>query len=134
MHQMLLANAEEVLQDLKLPYRVVNVCTGDIGNGQYFKNDIECWMPSRQSYGETHSCSTFHEFQARRLKMRYKTQSGEKKFCHTLNNTCIASPRILIPILEVYQQQDGTVVIPEVLRPFMQGKEVIEPKELEVKG
>jgi seryl-tRNA synthetase len=128
MHQMLLANAEEVLQDLKLPYRVVNVCTGDIGNGQYFKNDIECWMPSRDSYGETHSCSTFHEFQARRLKIRYKTADGQKKFCHTLNNTCIASPRILIPILEIYQQQDGSVVIPEVLRPLMQGKEVIEAK------
>lgn len=128
MHEMLLANAEEVLQDLNLHYRVVNNCTGDLGQGQLFKNDIETWMPSRDSYGETHSCSTFHEFQARRLKIRYKDSSGQKNFCHTLNNTCMASPRILIPILECNQQEDGSVIIPEVLRPFMGGKEMIEPK------
>lgn len=128
LHQMILSNAEEVLQDLLLPYRVVDVCTGDMGMGQVYKNDIETWMPSRKSYGETHSCSTFHEFQARRLKLRYKTASGEKKFCHTLNNTCIASPRILIPLLELYQKKDGSVEIPKVLRPFMMGKEIIEPK------
>jgi len=125
MHEMLLKNAEEVLQDLKLPYRVVAVCTGDMGQGQYYKNDIETWMPSRDSYGETHSCSTFHEFQSRRLNMRYKDKDGKIHFCHTLNNTCIASPRILIPILEIYQQKDGTVKIPEVLRPYMGGKTVI---------
>lgn len=128
LHDMILSNAEEVLQDLKLPYRVVDVCTGDIGQGQVYKNDIETWMPSRGSYGETHSCSTFHEFQSRRLKLRYKDREGNKQFCHTLNNTCIASPRILIPLLEVYQQKDGSVVIPEVLRPYMLGKEVITPK------
>lgn len=133
MHQELLTNAEEVLQALKLPYRVVDVCTGDMGRGQVFKNDIETWMPSRNGYGETHSCSTFHDFQARRLNVKYETrstgsgqaQAKKKEFVHTLNNTCIASPRILIPILEIYQQKDGTVNIPEVLRPYMGGQEVI---------
>ncbi len=130
LHQMILQNAEDVLQDLKLPYRVVNVCTGDIGQGQYFKNDIETWMPSRESYGETHSCSTFHEFQARRLNLRYKDENGKTRFCHTLNNTCVASPRILIPLLEIYQNADGSITIPEVLRPYMAGQEKIEPKAL----
>ncbi len=123
LHQMILGNAEEVLQDLCLPYRIVDVCTGDMGQGQYYKNDIETWMPSRKNYGETHSCSTFHDFQARRLNLRYRDNDGNIHFCHTLNNTCIASPRILIPLLEIYQQKDGSVVIPEVLRAYMMGKE-----------
>ncbi|OGJ41787.1 serine--tRNA ligase [Candidatus Peregrinibacteria bacterium RIFCSPLOWO2_01_FULL_48_20] len=125
-HEMLLKNAEEVLQDLKLPYRVVAVCGGDMGLGQYYKNDIETWMPSRKSYGETHSCSTFLDFQSRRLNIRYKDKDGKTQFVHTLNNTCIASPRILIPILEIYQNADGTVTVPEVLRPYMSGKARIE--------
>ncbi|MDP3975443.1 MAG: serine--tRNA ligase [bacterium] len=129
MHQMILGNAEEVLQDLQLPYRVVDVCSGDMGQGQIYKNDIETWMPSRKGYGETHSCSTFHEFQARRLNLKYKAADGKKHFCHTLNNTCIASPRILIPLLEVYQQKDGSVVIPLVLRPYMNGRETIQVKK-----
>lgn len=128
MHELLLKNAEELLQDLKLHYRVVAVCTGDMGQGQYYKNDIETWMPSRDSYGETHSCSTFHEFQSRRLNMRYRDQEGKTQFCHTLNNTCVASPRILIPILECYQQKDGSIRIPDVLRPYMGGLETIDPR------
>jgi len=126
LHELLLKNAEEVLQDLKLPYRVVAVCGGDIGQGQYYKNDIETWMPSRESYGETHSCSTFLDFQSRRLNIKYKDADGKKKFVHTLNNTCIASPRILIPILEHYQNEDGSIDIPEVLQPYMGGKMKIE--------
>lgn len=121
MHALILENAEEILKLLQLPYRVVATCTGDMGQGQYYKNDIETWMPSRGKYGETHSCSTFLDFQARRLNIRYKTVSGEKKFCHTLNNTCIASPRILIPLLEIYQNADGSVSIPTVLVPYMNG-------------
>ncbi|MFT7184199.1 MAG: seryl-tRNA synthetase [Oceanicoccus sp.] len=128
LHEFLLKNAEEVLQDLKLPYRVVAVCGGDIGQGQYYKNDIETWMPSRESYGETHSCSTFLDFQSRRLNIKYKAADGTKKFVHTLNNTCIASPRILIPILEHYQNEDGSVTVPEVLQPYMGGKTKIEKK------
>ena len=127
-HQEILANSEAVLQAMNLPYRVVNVCTGDLGRGQVQKFDIETWMPSRNSYGETHSASRFYEFQARRLNLRYKT-SGKNVFCHTLNNTVIASPRVLIPILELYQNADGTVTIPDVLRPYMGGKERIEPKK-----
>ena len=122
-HHEILANAEAVLQGLKLPYRVVNVCSGDLGRGQVQKFDLETWMPSRNSYGETHSASRFHEFQARRMNLRYKTADGKRNlFCHTLNNTVIASPRILIPIIELYQNADGTVTIPEVLRVYMAGK------------
>lgn len=128
MHAEILGNAESVLQALKLPYRVVDVCTGDMGQGQIYKNDIETWMPSRGKYGETHSCSTFHEFQSRRLNIKYEDVDGSKKFVHTLNNTCIASPRILIPILEIYQQKDGSIAVPDVLQPYMGGQKVIKPK------
>ena len=120
-HNELLNNAEECLQDFGLPYRVVYVCTGDLGQGQVRKHDIETWMPSRAGYGETHSCSTFHEFQARRLKLRYKGKDGQTKFCHTLNNTAIASPRVLISLLEVHQRKDGSVAIPKCLVPYMGG-------------
>ncbi|MGB2809362.1 MAG: serine--tRNA ligase [Sedimentisphaerales bacterium] len=125
-HDEILANAEAVMKALELPYRVVNVCTGDLGRGQVKKFDIEAWMPSRENYCETHSASKFYEFQARRLNLRYKNPATKKNvFCHTLNNTVIASPRILIPILELYQNPDGSITIPEVLRPYMNGKEKI---------
>ena len=127
-HADILANAEDVLRALELPYRVVNVCTGDLGQGQVQKFDIETWMPSRQSYGETHSASRFYEFQARRLNMRYRDADGAVRFCHTLNNTVIASPRILIPMLEIHQNADGSVTIPAALRPYMGGMAKIEPK------
>ena len=120
-HNELLTNAEECLQDFGLPYRVVYVCTGDLGQGQVRKHDIETWMPSRGNYGETHSCSTFHEFQARRLKLRYKGKDGQTRVCHTLNNTAIASPRVLISLLEVHQQKDGRVAIPKCLQPYLGG-------------
>ena len=126
-HQEILANAEAVMQALELPYRVVNVCTGDLGRGQAKKFDIEAWMPSRGDYCETHSDSKFYDFQARRMNLRYKDPTSKKNiFCHTLNNTVIASPRILIPILELYQNADGSVTIPAVLRPYVAGKEKIE--------
>ena len=128
-HEEILANAEAVMKALELPYRVVNVCTGDLGRGQAKKFDIEAWMPSRGNYCETHSASKFYEFQARRMNLRYKDSSTKKNlFCHTLNNTVIASPRILIPILELYQNSDGSVTIPQALRPYMNGKErITEP-------
>ena len=128
LHQEILANAEDVLKALELPYRVVNVCTGDLGQGQVQKFDIETWMPSRDSYGETHSASRFHEFQARRLNIRYRDEAGTMQFCHTLNNTVIASPRVLIPVLELYQNADGTITVPAALRPYMCGIETIGPK------
>ena len=120
-HENIVRYAEEVLQALQLPYRVVNVCGGDLGVPQVKKYDIETWMPSRNAYSETHSASRFYDFQARRLKLRYRDRQGRLQYAHTLNNTVIASPRILIPILEMYQQEDGSVVVPEVLRPYMGG-------------
>jgi len=125
-HDEILANAEAVMASLELPYRVVNVCTGDLGRGQAKKFDIEAWMPSRNNYCETHSASKLYEFQARRMNLRYKDPAAKKNlFCHTLNNTVIASPRILIPILELYQNPDGSITIPKVLRPYMNGRERI---------
>jgi seryl-tRNA synthetase len=125
-HEEILANAEAVMKALELPYRVVNVCTGDLGRGQAKKFDIEAWMPSRGGYCETHSASKFYDFQARRMNLRYKDPATKKNvFCHTLNNTVIASPRILIPLLELYQNADGSVTIPQALRPYMGGKEKI---------
>ncbi len=125
LHQEILQNAEDILQLLELPYRVVYVCTGDLGQGQVRKHDIETWMPSRQNYGETHSCSTFHDFQARRLKLRYKDSQNETRMCYTLNNTAIASPRTLIPLLECHQQMDGSIKIPKALREYLGGLEKI---------
>ncbi|MDZ4772232.1 MAG: serine--tRNA ligase [Planctomycetota bacterium] len=122
-HHAIVANAEEVLQSLELPYRVVNVCGGDLGQPQIQKFDIETWMPSRQNYGETHSASRFHEFQARRLNMRYRDASGEVRVCHTLNNTVAASVRMLIALIENHQRRDGTVYIPAPLRPYMGGRD-----------
>jgi seryl-tRNA synthetase len=127
-HERIVCHAEEVLQALQLPYRVVNVCGGDLGAPQVKKYDIETWMPSRNAYSETHSASRFYDFQARRLKLRYRDRQGRMHYAHTLNNTVIASPRILIPILEIYQQEDGSVIVPEVLRPYMGDIERIERK------
>jgi seryl-tRNA synthetase len=125
-HQEILSNAEDVLKGLGLPYRVVTVCTGDLGRGQAKKFDIETWMPSRNNYCETHSASKFYDFQARRMNLRYKDPDTKKNlFCHTLNNTVIASPRVLIPLMELYQNPDGTITIPQVLRGYMGGREVI---------
>lgn len=129
LHEELLGNAETILQALEIPYRVVYVCTGDLGQGQIRKHDIESWMPSRESYSETHSCSTFHDFQARRLKTRYKDENGKNHYCFTLNNTAIASPRILIPFLECHQQEDGSIYIPEALRPYLGGQSSIKADE-----
>ncbi len=127
-HKEILANSEAVMQALGIPYQIVNVCTGDLGRGQVQKYDIEAWMPSRNSYGETHSASRFYEFQARRMNLRYKNADKKNVFCHTLNNTVIASPRVLIPVMELNQNADGSITIPEVLRPYMGGKEKIEKK------
>jgi len=128
-HSFILQNSKELLEKLELPYRVVNVCTGDLGLGQVKKNDIECWMPSRDNYGETHSCSSFYDFQSRRSKIKIKAKDGSTYYPYTLNNTLIASPRILIPILEMNQLPDGSVKIPKVLVPYMNGIEFIKPKK-----
>jgi seryl-tRNA synthetase len=128
-HYLLLQNSEEILQGLRLPYRVALACSGELGLGQVRKHEIESWMPSRNKYSETHSCSTLHDFQARRSGIRYRDDSGKARFVHTLNNTAIASPRILIAILENYQNEDGSVTIPEVLRPYMGNQSRLELKK-----
>jgi len=124
-HKAIVANAEEVLQTLELPYRIVNVCGGDLGQPQIQKFDIETWMPSRKNYGETHSASRFHDFQARRLNMRYRDKEGVVHVCHTLNNTVAASVRMLIALLENHQRRDGTVHVPAPLRPYLGGRDSI---------
>ena len=124
-HEQLTKNSEELMQALNLPYHVIVVCGGDLGLGQVKKYDIECWVPSENTYRETHSASYFHDFQTRRLNIRYRDAEGNLKFVHSLNNTAAATPRLLVSIIENYQQEDGTIKIPDVLRPFMGGKEFI---------
>lgn len=126
MLQEMTANAERILQLLELPYRVVAVCLGDMSQKTYKQYDIETWMPSRQAYGETHSSSNLHDFQARRAKIRYRAADGRLRYCHTLNNTAVATPRILIPLLENHQQEDGSIYIPKALRPYMKGAEYLK--------
>jgi len=125
LHYEILENAELILQALELPYRVCIACTGEIGIGQIRKHEVETWMPSRGAYCETHSCSTLADFQTRRLKIRYRDTMGDMQHAFTLNNTGIASPRILIPLLENHQNPDGSVNIPKDLRPYMGGREKI---------
>ncbi len=120
--------AEEILQDLKLPYQVIAVCTGDMGAGKYKMYDIETWMPSREAYSETHSDSFLTDWQARRLNLKYKDKTGESQYAYTLNNTALASPRILIAIWENYQNADGSITIPDILRPYMGNQEKIEKR------
>ena len=117
---------EKLLQELELPYRVVVNCGGDLGLGQVKKYDIEVWMPSEKKYRETHSSSYFHDFQTRRLNIRYKDGSDKLRFVHSLNNTALAMPRILCQIVENYQQEDGSIKIPEALQKYMGGREVIK--------
>ena len=124
-HHDIVKNAEEVLQALELPYRIVNVCGGDLGAPQIQKFDIETWMPSRKNYGETHSASRFHEYQARRLDIRYRDGQGTVRVCHTLNNTVAASVRMLIALIENHQESDGSVRLPKALWPYMDGRERI---------
>ena len=126
-HEELTENSEKLLQELKHPYHVVVNCGGDIGLGQVKKYDIEAWMPSEKRYRETHSSSYFHDFQTRRLNIRYRDDDGTLKFVHSLNNTALALPRILAHILENNQNEDGSIAVPEVLRASL-GKDVITTK------
>jgi seryl-tRNA synthetase len=98
-----------------------------MGMGQVYKTEIETWMPSREAYSETHSCSTLGEFQSRRLNIRYRSEEGPPRYCATLNNTAVASPRILIPLLETNQQPDGSVRLPEALHPYLHGITELRP-------
>ncbi len=118
-------NAEHLLDLLELPYRKVAVCIGDMSQKNYKQYDIETWMPSRNAYGETHSASNVGDFQARRAGLRYQGEDGKLRFCHTLNNTAVAVPRLLIPLLENHQREDGSIDIPPALRPYMGGREIL---------
>lgn len=128
MHQAMISYSEELLKALKIPYRVIQVCTGDMGAGKYKMFDIESWMPSRNAYGETHSASNLADWQPRRLNIKVKDKDGNRYYPHALNNTVVASPRILIAVLENYQNADGTITVPEVLRQYV-GVDVIKPKK-----
>jgi seryl-tRNA synthetase len=123
-HATLLDLAEQLLQALEIPYQVVETSTGDMGLGKYRMNDIESWVPSLGKYRETHSCSTLHDWQARRANIRYRGSDGKVRFAHTLNNTALASPRILVPLLENHQTEDGRVRLPESMRELM-GREYL---------
>jgi seryl-tRNA synthetase len=126
----LLSDAEEILKRLKLPYRVVNLCTGDLGFSASKTYDIEVWLPGQNTFKEISSCSNFEDFQARRAKIRYRISGKSKtEYVHTLNGSGLAVGRTLVAILENYQQADGTVVIPEVLRPYLDGVERIEKRK-----
>jgi len=125
-HGKMMGFVETLLQRLELPYRLLQCCTGDLGPKNADMVDIECWMPSRASYGETHSASRLYDYQCRRLNIRYKdAESGKNVFCHSLNNTVAASPRILIPLIEMHQNADGSITIPGALRSHMGGREKI---------
>jgi len=135
-HQTMMGIVEDLLQKLELPYRLLQCCTADLGSKNADMIDIECWMPGRGqldsegkpegAWGETHSASRLYDYQCRRLNMRYRDSDGNTVFAHSLNNTVLASPRILIPLLEMHQQQDGSVRVPECLQPYMNGKTAIE--------
>jgi seryl-tRNA synthetase len=125
-HYALLGNAEAVLEKLEIPYRVAIACTGEIGLGQTRKHEVESWMPSREAYSETHSCSTLGDFQTRRSNIRVRLADGSLAFPYTLNNTAIASPRILIPLVENHQSEDGSITLPKALVPYMNGIERIK--------
>ncbi|HWL85176.1 MAG TPA: serine--tRNA ligase [Polyangiaceae bacterium] len=128
-HYRLLENAEAVLAALEIPYRVALACTGEIGLGQTRKHEVESWMPGRKAYAETHSCSTLGDFQSRRSNIRLRLANGTLVHPYTLNNTAIASPRILIPLLENHQNEDGSVTLPKALVPYMNGTTVLRPAQ-----
>jgi seryl-tRNA synthetase len=126
LHEEMLGIEEEIFEGLGIPYRVVDICTGDLGGAAYRKYDLEAWMPGRDAYGEITSTSNTTDYQARRLQIRYRRDAGRPQLVHTLNGTAIAVSRALIPILENYQQEDGSVLIPEALVPYV-GKKALEP-------
>ena len=124
----LTSHAEAVLRALKLPYQVVSLCSGDLGFSAAMTYDLEVWLPALGCYREISSCTNFTDFQARRAGLRYRpSEGGKSRFLHTLNGSGLAAGRTMVAILENYQQKDGSVVIPEVLRPYMSGREIIEP-------
>ncbi len=124
-HEELINNAEEIFKRLELPYRIVNICTGDIGTVAAKKYDLEIWSPRQEKYIEAVSCSNCTDYQARRLNIKWGKRGGDKELVHTLNSTALATSRALVGIMENFQNEDGTIKVPEVLRPYMGGVETI---------
>lgn len=123
-HEKMVGYAEQLLQDLELPYHVLLMCSGDMGAGQRKKYDIETWFPAQSNYRETHSASYFNDFQARRLNIKYRAKDGSMKYVYTLNNTMAASPRLLAAVIENYQNEDGSIRVPRVLQPILGFNEI----------
>jgi seryl-tRNA synthetase len=123
-HESLTADAERVLQLLGLHYRVIELCTGDLGFGSARTYDLEAWSPGQQAYLEVSSCSNFEDFQARRMNLRFKDAEGKNRFCHTLNGSALALPRLFAALIETYQQADGSIAIPEKLQPYFGATEI----------
>ena len=128
MHEHLLNNLCEIMEDLELPYRVIMACTGDMGFNKVKMHDVEAWFPSENTYRELGSCSSIGQFQARRTNTRYRASDGSMQFCATLNNTGIALPRAIVPVIENHQNPDGSVNIPKALQPLMGGRTKIGGK------
>ncbi len=127
-HERMLSCAEEVLNLLGLHYRVITLCTGDMGFASQKTYDIEVWLPGQNAYREISSCSVCGDFQARRMNARYRGKDGKPAFVHTLNGSGVAVGRALIAVMETYQQEDGSILVPDVLRPYMGGMTKIEKK------
>ncbi|MBS1960148.1 MAG: serine--tRNA ligase [Bdellovibrionales bacterium] len=127
-HNEILKTSEEICQAFELPYRVIEVCTGDMGAGKFRMHDIECWVPSEKRYRETHSCSSLHDWQARRANLRYRDKEDKVKYMHTLNNTAAATPRLLIALIENHQCDNGAIHVPKALQPYMGGVDRIGGK------
>ena len=128
LHNEMVEIEERIFQGLGLPYRVVDICTGDLGGAAYRKYDLEAWMPGRNDFGEVTSTSNTTDYQARRLRIRYRRAEpgGRPQLLHTLNGTALAISRALIALLEIYQQEDGSIALPKALVPYV-GKERVEP-------
>ena len=122
--ELLAANAEQVLQQLGLHYRVIELCTGDLGFGSAKTYDIEVWSPGQDGFLEVSSCSNFEDFQARRMQLRFKDRDGKNRFCHTLNGSGVALPRLFAALIENYQQPDGSVIVPEKLQPYFGAEKI----------
>ena len=129
LHEEIKEIEKEIYSELEIPFRVVDICTGDLGGPAYRKYDLEAWMPMKNDWGEITSCSNCTDYQARRLNIKYKTKDGKTEFVHTLNGTAIASSRTPLAILENFQQKDGSIAIPKVLQPYMNGVKVISRKK-----
>src|SRR5690606_336230 len=125
--EQMVIHAETVLQQLRLPYRVVLLCAGDMGFGAAKTYDLEVWLPAQNTWREISSVSNCEAFQARRMQARFRPEKGKPEFVHTLNGSGLAVGRALVAVLENYQQEDGSVVVPEVLRPYLGGAEILRP-------